>query len=78
MAGVPRKRRRQPGCISCTPKRFLGFVNNVAPRQSDIVQVAIGPMGQFAALALTIAPDVNGFSELRQKTRLMIIYHRFL
>jgi len=53
-------------------------VNNVAPRQSDIVQVAIGPMGQFAALALTIAPDVNGFSELRQKTRLMIIYHRFL
>jgi len=64
--------------MSCPPKRFLGFVNNVTPRQSNIVQVAIGPMGQFAALALTIAPDVNGFSELRQKARFMMIYHRFL
>jgi hypothetical protein len=65
MAGVPRKRRRQPGCISCPPKRFLGLKRNVAPRKADIMQIAIGPMGQFATLTLTVTPNVKGFPELR-------------
>src|ERR1700722_10630737 len=42
------------------------------------MQIALGPMGQFATLALAIAPDVNGIAELRQKPGFMMIYHRFM
>jgi hypothetical protein len=42
------------------------------------MQIAIGPMGQFATLTLALAPHVKGSSELRQKPRFMMIYHRFM
>jgi len=42
------------------------------------MQVAIGPLGQFAALALTVAPHMNGLAEVAQKPDIMMIYHRFM
>jgi hypothetical protein len=60
------------------PKRLFGLVNDIAPRQSDVVQVAIGPLGQFAPLALPVAPNMEGLVELSEKARLMMICHRFM
>jgi DNA-binding transcriptional LysR family regulator len=51
MAGVPLRRRRRPGGCSSPPKRLFGFVDDVAPGQGDIMQVAIGPLAQFAPQA---------------------------
>jgi hypothetical protein len=42
------------------------------------MQVAIGPSGQFAALALAVTPNVEGFAEMGQNARIMMIYHRFM
>jgi hypothetical protein len=42
------------------------------------MQIAIGPMGQFATMTLALAPHVNGIAELRQKPRFMMICHRFM
>jgi len=64
--------------MSCPPKRFLGLKRDVAPRKPDIMQIALGPMAQFATLTLTVAPDMNGLTELRQNSRFMMIYHRLL
>jgi hypothetical protein len=78
MAGVALRRRRRPGGCSSPPKRLFGFVDDVAPGQADIMQVAIGPLGQFPPLALTIPPDVKGLAELRQKPGAMMIYHQYM
>jgi hypothetical protein len=53
-------------------------MHNVAPRKPDIMQIAFGPVGEFATLTLTVTPHVDGFAELRQKPRFMMIYHRFM
>jgi hypothetical protein len=42
------------------------------------MQVAIGPMGQFAPLALTIAPDPDRLAKLGETAGIMIIRHRFM
>jgi hypothetical protein len=42
------------------------------------MQIALGPMGQFAPLALTIAPNVERLTKLGQDPGTMMIYHRFL
>jgi len=44
---------------SSPPKRLFGLVSDVTPGKADVMQVAIGPLGQFAPLALTLSP-VNG------------------
>jgi len=64
-------------CLS-PPKRLFGLVHNVAPRQSDVMQIAIGPMDQFPTLTVALAPHVKGIAKLRQKPRFMMIYHRFI
>jgi hypothetical protein len=58
------------------PKRLFGLLSNVAPRESDIMQVAIIPAGQFKPLTPALAPDMQGFAELGEKPRFMIICHR--
>jgi hypothetical protein len=86
LPSIPGKRRPAPlirgdtgpGCCSSPPKRFFGLANDIAPGQTDVMQVAIGPLGQFAALPLTVAPNVEGFAELGQNPRVMMIYHRFM
>jgi hypothetical protein len=34
---------------SSLPKRLFGFVNDVAPGDADIVQIAVGPVAQLLA-----------------------------
>jgi hypothetical protein len=57
------------------PERLFGLANDIAPRKSNVMQVAIGPLGQFAPLTPTLPPDVEGFAELREKPEIMMIYH---
>src|SRR5260221_2227402 len=75
VAGVPLKRRRRPGCCLRPPKRLFGFVDDVAPGKADVVEGAIGPFRQFAALADAVTPDVESFAELAPNTRTMMIYY---
>jgi hypothetical protein len=77
MAGVPLRGSAGLAAL-CPPKRLFGLVNDVAPGKADIVQLAIGPLRQFAPLALAFAPDMQLFAELRQKTGTMMIYHRLM
>ena len=78
MAGVPLMRRRRPGCDLSPPERFFGLVGDVAPGDADVVQLPFGPPGQFAALLVTLPTDMEGFDQLGQKARTMIIYHRLM
>jgi hypothetical protein len=78
MAGVPLKGATPAWLRSSPPKRLFGLVNDVAPRKANIVQVAIGPLGQFAPLTPAIAPDMQLLAELRQEPGAMMIYHRFM
>jgi hypothetical protein len=59
------------------PKRLFGFVDDVAPRQRDIVQVAVGPPRQLATLVATLAPNVKCFAQPGENAGFMMIYHRF-
>jgi hypothetical protein len=78
MAGVPLKGATPAWLRSSPPKRLFGLVNDVTPGKADIVQVAIGPLRQFAPLTPTISPDMQLLVELRQKPGTMMIYHRFM
>jgi hypothetical protein len=62
-------------CASSPPERFLGFADDVAPGQPDIVQVAIGPLRQFMPLLPPIGPDPELRPESRLKGQFMIICH---
>jgi hypothetical protein len=74
MAGPPKE--AAPAWLhSCPPKRLFGFVDDVAPGKSDIVQVTGAQLGQLAPIALTLPPDVEGFAEPGEKPRSMMIYH---
>src|SRR4051812_26682593 len=77
-AGVPLRRRRRPWLHSSPPERLFGFESDVAPRQPDIVQVALGPVGELAALLLTMAPDMQGFPDPGPEAGTMMITHRFV
>jgi hypothetical protein len=77
MADAP-SRRRQPGCISCPPKRFFDLVNDVAPGNSDVMQVALRPLRQFAPVTRAVSPNVEGFDEFVENPRTMMIYHRLM
>ena len=67
LPSIPKRRRPASlsrgdaglGCCLSPPERLFGLVNDVAPGKADVVQVAIGPLGQFAPLALTVAPDMK-------------------
>ena len=64
-----------PGLRLSPPERLLGLAGHIAPRQSDIVQVPLGPMGQLIALTPAVKPDVHMAAEPGQNTRFMIICH---
>jgi hypothetical protein len=53
-------------------------MNDVAARDTGIVQIAIAPLGQFPARTLTLAPNMHGFLNLRPKPGTMMIYHRLV
>src|SRR4051812_41149939 len=77
-AGGPLRRRRRPWLHSSPPERLFRFVRDVAPREPDIVQVALGPVGEFAALLLAMAPDLQGFADPGPEAGTMMIAHRFV
>src|SRR5882757_10952992 len=68
---------RAPAALG-PPERFFGFVDDVAPGQADVVQVALGPVGQLAALVLPIPPNMQGFADLGPEAGTMMISHRFM
>ena len=51
MAGAPQNEAAPAWLHSCPPKRLFGLVNDVAAGNADIVQVAVGPLRQFAGAA---------------------------
>jgi hypothetical protein len=63
---------------SSPPEWFFGFVRNVAPGQADIVQVALGPMGEFLSGLITLPPGVEGLAQLAQNAPNMMICHHFM
>jgi hypothetical protein len=62
----------------CPPERFFSFANDVGPTHADIVQVALGPVGQFPARTLALPPYMERFAELGKNPRLMMICHRLI
>jgi hypothetical protein len=78
MASAPKRGDAGLAARLCPPKRLFGLVNNITPGKTDIMHVALGPLGQFAALALAVAPHVEGLAELGQNAGTMMIYHRLL
>src|SRR6202012_5537728 len=64
--------------LSSPPERFFGFVDDVAARNADVVQVALAPVRQFLPAADPLAPGVDGLLDLGPKTRTMMIYHRLV
>jgi hypothetical protein len=78
MAGVLLEKRRQRGCFLSPPKRLLDLLSDVAPGQAHVMQVALGPLGQFAPLVYALAPDVQRLADVSENARAMMIYHRFM
>jgi hypothetical protein len=70
------------GVSSCPPEGFVGFVRNIAPGLADVVEIPLGPLGQFAPLFIAVAPDMDGLAQLGQQlselAATMMIYHRFM
>jgi hypothetical protein len=60
------------------PKWLFGFVNDIAPGKADIMQVAIGQLGQFTTRLVAPPPGAECFAELGQKPGTMMICHRFM
>jgi hypothetical protein len=78
LAGAPLQRRRRLGCVLSPPEGFFGFVDNVAPGQADVMEIAIGPLGEFTTGAVTLPPGVESLAQLVQNARNMMICHRFM
>ena len=66
------------GCYSSPPEGFLDFQSDVAPGQPDIMQVAVGPSRQFAALPNPVAPNAQGVADLLHKIPATMICHRIM
>jgi hypothetical protein len=76
-AGVPLRSKATPAWLrSSPPEWFLGLADNLAPRQADIVQVPVGPMGQFVALLPAVSPNMELTAQPGQNAKFMIICHR--
>jgi hypothetical protein len=59
-------------------RRFLDFQSDITPGQPDIMQVAVGPLRQFAALPNPVAPGVQGIADLLHKAPTMMICYRIV
>jgi hypothetical protein len=66
MAGVSRRGDASLAAL-CPPKRLFRLVSDVAPGKSDVVQVALGQLGQLAPLKLSLSPDVERLVKLLEK-----------
>src|ERR1700722_394245 len=71
LTAAPARRRSSP------PERLLGLADDIAPRQSDVMQFAIGPLRQFVPLLPAVMPDMKRVADPGQKAKFMMIYHRF-
>jgi hypothetical protein len=78
LAGAPKRDDAGLAADLCSPKRLFGLANDIAPGKTDIMHVALGPLGQFAPLALPIAPNMKSLAELGQNAGTMMIYHLVL
>jgi hypothetical protein len=78
MAGAPRRGGAGIGGSSSPPEGLLGFASDVAPRQPDIVQVPVGPLGELAAGLVTLPPRMNGLAQMGQNAQTMMICHRLV
>src|SRR5690242_15176220 len=77
-AGAPVIRRRRPGGLSGPPEGFVGFRGDIAPGQADVMQIAGGPIAQFAARPVALVPDMEGFADLVDEPSCMMICHRII
>jgi len=71
-AGVPLKRQRAGG-RQARQNGLFSFLNDVAPGKSDVMQVAIGPLGQFKTLAPASRQTFRIAFELREQAKAMVI-----
>src|SRR5581483_10757660 len=67
-----------PDHVLSPPEGFFGLGEDVAPRQADVVEVALGPLSQFVASAITLTPDVQRVADRPEEARNMMISHRFV
>jgi hypothetical protein len=56
-AGVPQEAAPALAALR-SPKRLFGFASDIAPRQSDVVQVSVIPPRQFKPLPPALSPDM--------------------
>ena len=68
LAGPLARGSADPAAIQARQKGFLTS-RAMSPAQPDIMQVAVGPLRQFAALPNPVAPNVQGVADLLQKNR---------
>ena len=54
------------------PERFVGFVEGIARGNADVVEVPVGPLGEFAAVLVALPPDMDGLGQLGQNAVSMI------
>jgi hypothetical protein len=64
--------------FSGPPERFFGFEKDVAPRQADVVKIALGPLGELVTGTVALPPNVEGLAQLGQNAPNMMICHRFV
>src|SRR6516165_6652683 len=43
-------------------KGFFDFAGDVAPREANVVQVPVGPSGEFLTVLVALPPDVQGLA----------------
>jgi hypothetical protein len=64
--------------FSGPPERLFGLESDVALRETDVMKVAVGPLGEFLTGAVALPPSVKCLAQLGQNTRNMMICHRFV
>ena len=65
---------------SCPPEGFVNLIDNIAPGPADVVEILLGPLGQFAPRRVSMAPHMEDFAHLAKcsskEAKSMMIYHQ--
>ena len=64
--GAPVRRRRFIYALR-PPEWLVGLLGDVAPGQTDVVQVALGPVRQLVALVEAVAQEMQDLSDRAQE-----------